>query len=82
MIAASLASAPVLSNRVLDSVGGNVAASRSASLMTGRLSMPLNRWSSWATPSLTAATIAGCACPRTALIWPDVKSRIGVPSLS
>ena len=32
--------------------------------------------------SVTAFTMSGWECPRTALIWPDVKSRIALPSLS
>ena len=44
--------------------------------MTGRDSIPEKRWSSRPTISVTTSTIAGWACPRTALIWPLVKSRI------
>src|SRR6266700_3365679 len=39
-------------------------------------------WSTGATERATVATMTGCECPRTALIWPDVKSRIALPSVS
>ena len=82
LIAASFASAPVLSSMVLPSEPGRVAASLPASSRTGALSMPLNRWSSEPTAVETADTMSGWACPRIELICPEVKSRIGVPSVS
>jgi hypothetical protein len=44
--------------------------------------MPLKRWSSDATADETVATMSGCAWPRMALICPEVKSRIRLPSRS
>ncbi|MGX1122831.1 hypothetical protein RKD37_008194 [Streptomyces ambofaciens] len=66
--AASLASAPVVSSSAFSSGSGSVPASRRASSTTGRLSMPLCRWSRCATCSRTVETIAGWECPRMALI--------------
>ena len=45
-IAASFDSAPVVSSSTFSSGSGSECANRSASSTTGRLSMPLNRWSS------------------------------------
>ncbi len=72
--AASLDSAPVVSSSTFSSGSGSEAASRSASSSTGRLSMPLNRWSSRPTWSRTVATTSGWEWPRIALICPEVKS--------
>ena len=79
-MAASFDSAPVVSNSAFSSGSGSVPARRRARSTTGRLSMPLNRWSSLAACRVTVATISGCEWPRIALIWPEVKSRIWRPS--
>jgi len=79
-IAASLASAPVVSSRTFSSGSGSDSASRRDSVTTGRDSMPLNRWSRSATARCTVATISGWEWPRMALICPEVKSRILRPS--
>ena len=78
--AASLDSAPVLSSSVFSSGAGRLSASRRDSSTTGRLSIALNRWSSVPAASRSVDTIAGCECPRIALIWPEVKSSRRRPS--
>ncbi len=80
--AASLASAPVVSSRVLARGAGVSSSSLRARSTTGRLSIPLNRWSSVPIDSRTVATTSGCEWPRMALICPDVKSRMARPSVS
>ncbi len=80
--AASLDSAPVLSSRQRSSPGGVASARRVASSTTGRDSMPLNRWSSVWIDSVTTAAISGWEWPSSALIWPEVKSRMPRPSAS
>ena len=80
-MAASFDSAPVVSSSAFSSGSGSVSARRRARSTTGRLSMPLNRWSSLAACRVTVATISGCEWPRIALIWPEVKSRISAAVL-
>ena len=50
--------------------------------MTGRESIPENRWSNRSTMVDTTSTITGWACPRIALICPLVKSRTARPEAS
>ena len=65
--AASLDSAPVVSSSTLVSPGASVP-SASARSITGRDSIPENRWSSRPIISVTTSTISGWECPRMALI--------------
>jgi hypothetical protein len=80
--AASFDSAPVLKSRQRSSPGGACRAISAASATTGRDSMPLKRWSSERICSVTTATMSGCEWPSSALIWPEVKSRMPRPSAS
>ena len=82
LIAASLDSAPVVTRSILLRLSGSESASLVASVTTGRDTMPLNRWANDEIESVTVFTMSGWECPRTALICPDVKSRIALPSLS
>src|SRR5215472_8357934 len=62
-MAASFDSAPVVSSSAFSSGSGSVSARRRARSTTGRLSMPLNRWSSLAACRVMVATISGCEWP-------------------
>ncbi len=69
------------SSAAAPSRAGRAASRRAArpARRTGRLSMPLKRWSRVPTCSRTVATISGWECPRIALICPEVKSSSSPP---
>ncbi len=80
-MAHSFASPPVDRNIAFDRLGGSSAASFSARRITAGERWLECRCATVSDASRIAFSTSGLACPRIALIWPDVKSRISRPSV-